>query len=118
MVSPNSFAVNETTGVIHDHHRLRTFADFNVGIDDPAVILFSPSPSLGAVALNRGLSEQRSAYEISRSPELHRAAADRVEACERALAVWPPFLRALAVSPPPFSPSPSAPHSSSRFMPS
>ncbi len=81
--------------------------------------LFSPSPlALGAVALNPGLSEQRSAYEISRSPELHRAAADRVEACERALAVWPPFLRALAVSPPSFSPSPSAPHSSSRFMPS
>src|SRR5216683_8452400 len=50
--------------------RIRTFADFNVGIDDPAVILFSPSPlALGAVALNPGLSEQRSAYEISRSPE-------------------------------------------------
>ena len=96
-----------------------SFADFNVGIDDPAVILFSPSPlAPGAVALNPGLSEQRSAYEISRSPELHRAAADWMEACERALAVWPPFLRARAVSPPSFSPSPSAPRSSSRFMPS
>src|SRR5260370_28272420 len=75
---------------------------------------FLPS-AFGVSGANPGLSEQRSAYEISRSPELHRAAADRVEACERALAVWPPFLRALAVSPPPFSPSPSAPRSSSRF---
>ena len=38
-------------------------------------------------------------------------------ACERALAVSLPFLRALAVSPPSFSPSSSAPHSSSRFAP-
>src|SRR5437667_5263857 len=78
----------------------------------------SPLPSaFGVSGLNRGLSKQRSAHEISRSPELRRAAADRVGACERALAVSLPFLRALAVSPPSFSPSSSAPHSSSRFAP-
>jgi hypothetical protein len=65
--------------------------------------IISPSPlALGAVALNPGLSEQRSAHEISRSPELRRAAADRVEACERALAVSPPFLPVPEVSPPHF----------------
>jgi hypothetical protein len=74
--------------------------------------------ALGAAGLNPGLSEQLFAHEISRSPELRRAAADRVEACERALAVSPPFLPAPAVSPPSFSPSPSAPHSSARFAPS
>src|SRR5260370_37347987 len=46
----------------------------------------SPLPSaFGVSGLNRGLSKQRSAHEISRSPELRRAAADRVGACERAL---------------------------------
>src|SRR6266852_5319914 len=65
--------------------------------------IISPLPSaLGAAALNPGLSEQLFAHEISRSPELRRAAADRVGACERVLAVWPPSLRALAVSPPSF----------------
>src|ERR1700730_12992901 len=64
----------------------------------------SPLPSaLGAAALNPGLSEQLFAHEISRSPELRHAAADRVGVCERALTVWPLSLRALAVSPPPFS---------------
>src|SRR5712664_193562 len=51
--------------------------------------------------------------QVRRKPPILRP----VGACERALAVSLPFLRALAVSPPSFSPSSSAPHSSSRFAP-
>ena len=48
--------------------------------------IISPLPSaLGAAALNPGLSEQLFAHEISRSPELYRAVADALEACEPAL---------------------------------
>jgi len=87
-------------------------------VEDDHSPFFFFALALGAAGLNPGLSEQLFAHEISRSPELRRAAADRVEACERALAVSPPFLPAPAVSPPSFSPSPSAPHSSARFAPS
>jgi hypothetical protein len=76
-------------------------------VEDDHSPFFFFALALGAAGLNPGLSEQLFAHEISRSPELRRAAADRVEACERALAVSPSF-----------SPSPSAPHSSARFAPS
>jgi hypothetical protein len=81
-----------------------------------ALIVISPSPlALCVIALIPGLSEQLFAHEISRFAALCRTAADRAEACERALAAAPPFLRALAISPLSFPRSPSTPHSFSRF---
>src|SRR5207253_4813015 len=51
-----------------------------------ALIVISPSPlALCAIALIPGLSEQLFAHEISRFAALCRTAADRAEACERAL---------------------------------
>jgi hypothetical protein len=59
-----------------------------------------PSPSaLGLLAANWGLLEQLSEHEISGFPELCCSGADPVEARERLLAVSPPFVPALAVSP-------------------
>jgi hypothetical protein len=63
-------------------------------------IVISPSPSaFYAPAPHPGLSNQLFAHESWRFPELWRAVAARVEACERALAVLRPVLRVLAVSP-------------------
>jgi hypothetical protein len=68
------------------------------------LLVISPSPlALCAIAPIPGPSEQLFAHGISRFPALCRSAAGRAEAYERALAVSPPFLPALAVSPHSFS---------------
>src|SRR5882724_5160769 len=48
---------------------------------------------------NRGVAEQLSAPEISRSPEARCGGPAPMEACERSLIASPPFLPALAVAP-------------------